>query len=165
MLDPENPDIDSGVEPLNAFYYPKPENGQYRVEVEGDGSYQLDSYLYNEEGEVSKDTHKGLVGDSQKDEFSILIGESSSIEQDLTVGSIIDDLSNAYYQGLISRRPIYRALKRLLSYAQRFLNIGYPNYSKRLLNYALKYVQRFTPRFIDPSASEILQTNLQTLIN
>ena len=74
MLDPENPSTESGVEILNAFYYPKPENGFYQIEITGPpGSYQLDGYIYDQEGEISFSESTGALGEGQTKEGYIFL--------------------------------------------------------------------------------------------
>lgn len=153
-------------ESLGIFLLPKPKDGNYRVEATGEGgTYQLDSYLYNEEGQVVTETFAGLMGEGQTDEFEIIIGETNKAEQKVIFASITEDLDTAYEMGLIKNNALYRVLCKLVYYAQKFSDRGYPGYSKKLLALASRYIKTYTPLLIGPQASKILQTNLQILLN
>jgi hypothetical protein len=59
-------------ETLKILTFQKPNNGKYRLEVTGPkGKYQLDSYLYNTSGKVTKNNFSGSLKGSDTDKFNI----------------------------------------------------------------------------------------------
>lgn len=60
--------------PLSILLYPKPENGNYKLRVKGDpGHYRLDSYLYDKEGKLNKQTFTGEIKDNESDIYPVSI--------------------------------------------------------------------------------------------
>lgn len=120
MSDPANPDEESGVETLNAFYYPKPASEEYAVEIKGDGIYRLDYYIYDDEGNVQVGNSLGEIQENQSDEYTINFNkydvENSFVPQ-ITLESVIsywEEMENASY---IENKGLYTSINRLLENA------------------------------------------------
>jgi hypothetical protein len=65
------PDAKSG-ESLKTVLFEKPTNGKYTLKVSGaKGSYQLDSYLYDTNGKLTKNKFEGSIKGNDIDTFNI----------------------------------------------------------------------------------------------
>jgi hypothetical protein len=120
MTDPDNPDLETGVETLNAFYYPKPESSNYTVRVKGGGVYRLDYYLYGERGSVIKGNSFASVSEDHPDEYVInfdkITLDDSSVPE-ISFESVISFWEEVYDQGYVEGNGIYTSINRLLKNA------------------------------------------------
>lgn len=139
-------DVSGDGKTLNALYLPKPVSGEYKVEVTGNGDYQLDSYLYDIEGNVVTDSHLDSVGTSSKDVF--LIGfnhdiSSNSHINEVTFQFLLNRLQIDSTSGLITHNGAYMSMRNMLENAQ--INYQKGNYvlSKQFLNSAIQKVQYY----------------------
>lgn len=165
IIDPENPSVNSG-ESVKTFMFPAPPDGIYKVVISGLGTYEFDSYIYDEAGNVEKDNFIGILGNSNE-EFNLTLGETSDITHPITIGSIIKDLDEAYFGRLIKNRAVYQNIRVQLILAQRIdlaRSIPRTEVVKRILASARRTIQVYTPLFINPEASNALRENLQILI-
>ncbi|OGM31045.1 hypothetical protein A2630_00015 [Candidatus Woesebacteria bacterium RIFCSPHIGHO2_01_FULL_44_10] len=165
---PLEDDIDGGADngqPLNVFLLPQPPNGEYEIQINGNGFYQLDSYFYNREGEVHQDSQDGYA--SGQDTFRASLGEENGIDEEVSFESVIAEIEAAWQDGLITNRALYKSLRKLVATAQRFNQMPprWHKYSRHYLEIALRYLDYFTPRLIDTEFSEILREELRTLLN
>lgn len=152
-------------EELRIFLLPTPTQGNYTLEATGSGIYQLDSYLYGLEGDVRTDSSNGILQEGQIDEFLVTIGETSGAQPVVTIGTIIEDLNNSWNQGLIRKESIYRFLLRQLQLTKKFIDMNRITLAKVHLRIILTHIRLFTPKFIEQSASDVLQTDIHSLIN
>ncbi|MBI1864032.1 C39 family peptidase [Candidatus Woesebacteria bacterium] len=161
-------DLDSSpanTNSLNTFAYPKPTDGNYKVKLSGNnGSYQLDSYLYNRNGELTLNSYNGLISDGEVDQFLMTSGNTPKSIQIVSIDSIIEDLDNAYNLGLINNKGIYRALRADLLVGKRFIDKGKIGLAKLALGLEIAGIKRATPKFIEQNASDILISEIKILI-
>ncbi|MEM2145688.1 MAG: hypothetical protein QW279_10025, partial [Candidatus Jordarchaeaceae archaeon] len=167
MLDPEEPNSVSGVEILNAFYYPKPESGVYEIIISGNGVYQADYFLYDPEGNVKTGSIFGSVSDSEPDTFSINLDKDNldlSEAPPVNFESLLSYWDDIYKDGHISNHGLYTSVKKLIENASK--NEGKDkNISTRiLLEIALERVKFSTPTYIDPIASEYMQRQIKIIL-
>ncbi|OGM56259.1 hypothetical protein A3F62_03335 [Candidatus Woesebacteria bacterium RIFCSPHIGHO2_12_FULL_44_11] len=165
---PLEDDVDGGADSgqsLNVFLLPQPPNGEYEIQINGNGFYQLDSYFYNREGEVHQDSQDGYA--SGQDTFRASLGEENGIDEEVSFESVIAEIEAAWQDGLITNRALYKSLRKLVATAQRFNQMPprWHKYSRHYLEIALRYLDYFTPRLIDTEFSEILREELRTLLN
>ena len=169
----ENPLIDNiGGEPLNeeslgVYMYPKPESGNYRAEVSGGtSSYQLDSYLYDKNGNVYTSEKNGAITEKETDVYLLSISKDNSDNSSISVISfdeILKDLKTAYKNHKIKRGSVYRIFIRLVTSAKRYHGWGRTYIAKQMLSMSNKYLIMFTPRFINPETSSLLQIKISLL--
>jgi len=168
--DTNNPGQDTGLDILNVFYYPQPNPNLYNVKVEGEGVYQLDYYLYDENGKVKVGNLFGVQDSSNTDLFDInfndLDSENSTIPQ-FSFYSLQDNWQKLYYFGYIKNQGFYNAVNRLIENALKNKDKGRGGASNILLEIVLQKVKLFTPNLISESVSinfqkqiEILQSSL-----
>jgi hypothetical protein len=169
----ENPltdDVGGGLlnsESLGIFLYPKPESGIYSVHISGSiGAYKLDSYLYDESGNVYTSENNGAITEEETDVYLLSISKDNSDNSNISEVSfdeILKDLNTAYKNHKIKRRSVYRILVRLVTSAKRYNGWGRTYVDKQMLSMSNKYLVMFTPRFIDPETSSLLQIKITLL--
>lgn len=155
-----------GGESLGIFLFPTPAHGNYKLEVSGPNNrYTLDAYLYDKGGNVTQSSLDGLISKAQKDEFTIFIGETSGIKQEITIDSIIQDLDTSWNYRLIKNNGFYRALRFELTTVKKLLFIRQNKSAKKFLIGVFRQIKSATPFLIDSKTSQILQKNIQILID
>lgn len=162
-----NTDQQPNLPILKVFMLPKPQEGNYKVEIlNSDNPYFLDSYLYNLDGEITSSSFERITPGKTPDIFNIVYSKSPKIHAtETTFDSILDDLENIYNLNEIKNKFIYKILKREI-FMSKFLykkNKIIP--TKNLLKNASNHVKMFTTRYISKNISNILISNLNFLIN
>ncbi|KKQ97771.1 MAG: hypothetical protein UT24_C0012G0083 [Candidatus Woesebacteria bacterium GW2011_GWB1_39_12] len=168
MMDPDNPDLDSGVETLNAFYYPKPDIGNYEVEIYGDGVYQLDYYFFNNNGEIKIGSYFGSTTDESSDLLEIYFDNedlNNIIVSEVNFESVLSFFDDIYKDGYISNHGLYTSIHQLIENSQKNNDKGQGISSKILMELALQKVRFATPQFISDNVSLYLQKQIEILIN
>ncbi|HWA51924.1 MAG TPA: C39 family peptidase [Patescibacteria group bacterium] len=150
--------------PLKIFMFPKPINGNYKIEVSGNGIYELDSYLYDANGNVNLNKINGILGNNETDNYQITIGQKNSTNENLTINSIIQDLFDAKNQNKIKSQYVYDETLLLLNTANKALSFNQTLAAKNTLNAAIQFLKSQTPKGIDNQTSQILQSEIQNLI-
>lgn len=139
---------------IKIFEFAKPLSGKYKVEVRGNGIYELDSYLYDQNGNPTVNKTKGIVDSNQVDKFQIIIGQVNSISQNLTINSIADDWNGTQNN-----------ITAMFTNAKKLIANNDTKPAKVLLGNAIKFIKSYTPQSIDGQTSQILQSETQNLIN
>ncbi|KKP40717.1 hypothetical protein A2130_04015 [Candidatus Woesebacteria bacterium GWC2_33_12] len=142
---------------LLVLTFEKPADGIYKLKLTGPtGDYVLDSYLYDENGNVTQNSFPGILFANDLDTYNINYNSQNKVA--VTIDEIIKDLDNAYSDKLIKNRGIYQTIKVHLQIYKR-----YPN--KIIIRSLINQIRMYTPRFIDQTYSLILQQNLLSLID
>ena len=193
----EGPIVEEGTttengETLSILLFSKPTNGSYTLSVGGGGgSYQLDVYLYDEEGNVIKQNFDGYIFENEKDQYPVSFNTQNNVVT--TYKQILSDLENAYKNKLINydkdyKKPkknkkglrniyklfgrkrlksekVYNSLKKQIEKFEKYYKKG--EYSKaKVILYSVKtQTSWLTPWFIDSEVSLALISNLQALIS
>ncbi len=155
-----NDDIDTNIinnSPVKIVLFPKPINGNYLVKVSGDGTYQLDSYLYDSQGNVTVQKTDGFVDGTNNDSFQIKFGGGNNIIQQITIDSIIDDWKSLY--------PKTNPISVLLLNIKRLTSHGNNKTAKIILRVVFLFIQNQTIKKIDTKIAKILLTEISTLIS
>lgn len=163
IKDPTNPNAESGI-PLKTFMFPTPPDGDYKVIISGEGTYQLDSYIYNEEGNVTNNSFQGILSEGETEKLKIEIGENLQIKPEFTIDSVIQDLDEFWKQGFIRQKHVYQELKFQLLATKKLLAKGKIQPAKAMLLWVKKEISLYTPKYITREASNILRGNLSLLI-
>lgn len=151
---------------LVVFQYPTPVQGIYRVEVSsGNGWYQLDSYLYDAQGNPAIKSFTQIITPGQTDTYKITIGPSNETEENITIDTIIQDLDAGWQNGLITKRTLYEQMRRQLLSAKSRIVYDKPDFAKRDLEQVLREINIYTPRFIDRAFSRFLSNNIQLILS
>lgn len=164
LVDDVNNSTTSGS-PLKIFMFPKPSSGNYKVQVSGNGIYELDSYLYDTVGNVNIQKTQGITSNNQTDEFIETIGLTNSTKQTITIDQLIIEWDNAKTQNQIKKPIIYTTIKAALTLVKDLLNHQSIKLAKLTLIGTIELLKLNTPNCIDESVSKILQSELLVLIN
>lgn len=160
--------IPGNSESLGIYLFPKPENGSYEVQISGPiGNYQLDTYIYDQDGNVNFSESLGTLGESESDTYLINLNKINSEESsisEVSFESLLNDLDEAYGEGIITKKGVYFLLRALIQAAKRSYESGRIHASKILLNVAKKEIIKVTPRFIEQETSLYLQTKINLLL-
>lgn len=163
LLDDIGKEEKSG-ESLNTYLAPKPEEGNYYVEITGNGFYQLDSYLYDEFGTPRLSENKGYVNQSSPDTFLITISKENQISQTVSREQILSDLEHLYKAGHFKNRGTYLAIKKLIEMSRKFNDRGLVEQSNKLLFLTIRFISLYTPAQISPEAAEIIKNQILLLM-
>lgn len=164
-------DVDgsSSTELLKILYYPKPEDGVYKVNITNptkvDGMYDLDLYFYDDLANVKipiDDFSYSLdAGDTDLFFFEYL--KSDGLQEDIVSFSILQNIVWEFYQdGKIANKGIAKAIVRMTKYTEKF-SVKSPWMSTKIINVLRKYIIRHTPRLISTVASESLIEKLSLI--
>ncbi|MBU0569775.1 C39 family peptidase, partial [Patescibacteria group bacterium] len=143
--DPEDPSLET----LNVFLYPYPDKnpGDYVISITGDGEYQLDSYLYDNVGDVTVDSHTDAV--TPEGEDSYLIHFDNDVQAILPTSipeafqSLIGLLDDALFNELLLRDGVYVSTKKLVENSLRLYNEDNIFASKVLLGVVQEKIAKF----------------------
>ncbi|WKZ25905.1 MAG: C39 family peptidase [bacterium] len=153
--DLENTSNTSG-EVLKVLIFEKPKGSSYTLNVSGaSGSYELDSYMYSIDGNVTMNKFSGSLMGGDTDIYNIKFNSKSKVK--LSIDGILLNLDNAYKNKLIKNKGIYQSIKMHIKFYQRF-------HSDNIIKFLIKHIKRLTPRFIDTTYSLNLRQDLTTLI-
>jgi len=152
-------------DPVKIFFLPTPEIGSYTAKLTGSpGSYQFDSYLYDQQGNVVKNTFSGLLSNSEEDKFLIQYQTIGKTVPLVTIDTILQDLEDGYSQGLI-KKQVYAPLKIGLLNAKKLINKNQKFAAKALLKSLLVVIKTAPNKYLDKVARNILKTDIETLIS
>lgn len=139
LIDDVNGQATSG-DILKIFLFQNPTIGVYLIEVEGAGSFQLDAYLYDEEGnliEGSPQTSIGLVLEEKPASLYLNYDKdpnTPSIETETTFESTLQDLEISWFLDWISNEGIYQSLQSKLLAARKAAGSSKNKILKSFLN-------------------------------
>lgn len=165
--DDEN--LNSG-ETLKSFYYPKPVNGNYKIIIEGNGSYQFDIFVYDEHGEAKVENIVDSTSQGNKDEYLINfrkenINETVVPQLNYSFEAILDDIENLYKSKEIKNNGLYNSVKSQVQVARKhFTNNKLIVSEIHLWSANLKLLVATTDK-IEEDASDLLQTKLKLIID
>jgi N-acetylneuraminic acid mutarotase len=150
-------------EPLSILIFSKPPPGEYTLEITGPtGPYQLDSYLYDIDGNVTQNIFNGYIFDSEKDTYLIYFNRNKNVG--ISYSEIYKSLQMAFENRYIFNKGILTAIKAQIQASEKLIsnNMIFP--SKIIIQTLIKQIQNLTPKFIDPEFSLSLQSDLKSLI-
>ena len=151
--------------PIKIYYYPKPTSGKHSVvlSTSGKSPYQLDEYLYDENGNVFKKTESGNLNGT-KDTFIINFDKSDSTNtktEKITFDYIKKEIIAAYKLKKIKNVGIYTALLGGLEIAKNSHN---KSFTKAALDSMILIISK-DRKNIDSAFASILISDIQSLKN
>lgn len=165
MADPANPDSNGDVETLNAFYLPKPESGNYNVQIIGDGVYQMDIYTYDMQGNLKTGTvfGNGSQYDSNNIDFDKLDSQKNLVPNS-SFQSFLTDWNNAYNNGQIYSYGLYNSVKTLIVNTVKLLDKNEYDSAKELINNAKVKIENANSIRMDNETSALFARELDYLL-
>lgn len=156
--------------PLKVIYFAKPETDNYTVEVFSNNSsrYQLDGYLYDQDGNIKLFSEKGIVGVGIIDSYSILfnkinIDQSVVTKPITTFTTLLSDVDYLHQSGNITKKGTYNFLIRKISQAQLY-ELTDPQRAIDLLTGVRQQLIDYKKRGIDVFASNYIISEISLLI-
>ena len=140
---------------LNLLTVAKPEFGRYKIIVNSDKHYFIDSYLFNKNGVSVDGTQNSFENRLRTDVFYFDIGRENSSPEKLTFEYIKKRLNYWSNQNVIST-ALNKNIKLQLELAEKRYNLGDKKTVKPTLNAVVKLINRSTPKLISVSASKDL---------
>lgn len=154
-------EIKSG-EKLSILLLPKPQNGKYKLRVSGNSEpYILDTYLYDKEGNVVKQQFKGLISDSETDQYIVEFCSYSSVS--VTFDFLLDKLEKGYQNREIKNWRVYYMLKNQIKTSKRYYLNNKTLFAKLILFQVKKEINWLKPYFITPEFSQTILSALNSL--
>ncbi len=101
---------------VKMLHFQKPDSGQYTVVISSNTSnaYVLQSYEYDENGNVKQGSFSGVVGNGNSDtyllNFSKENSNNSTVEPYVTFSSLKNDIKTYYSLGKIKKYVVYKLL-------------------------------------------------------
>lgn len=149
---------DTTNQTLKIVLLPKPNQNNYLIQISGNGSYQLESYIYDQNGNNKYNNFIGLVNQNNPDFLKITIGEKDKlITQLITIDSIIKDWENLSFK--------YNPITTLLTNSKKLIYKGNNYAAKSTLKATSLYFQNQISKSVDYRTSQALQTEISTLSN
>lgn len=140
---------------VSVLLFAKPSNSNYKLKVEGPkGNYELKTYLYDNNGNVTNNSFKGLLFGNDTDIYNI---KYSTHNISMSITEILFDLNTAYKNKLIKNKQIYESIKSQILMYKKY-------HFTPIIKSLILQIKLLTPKFIDYHYSQTLQQNLQNLI-
>lgn len=156
--------IPSG-ERLVTLMYAQPPNGLYKVKVNGPyEDYQLDAYLYDDNGNFTGKKFEGVNGQGY-DTFAIQVDEEQGIYDINRVISLVELKENweNFYRARLIKFPLYRLVVAQLNNAQKFSDRNNIIKVKNSLRLIQGVIKSLTPIFIDEHTGEVILEQIRAL--
>ena len=162
----------SNGETLKALYYKQPLAGNYLLKITSpnNASYQLDSYMYDQEGNGGQlPSNTGVISTTDTDLYEISSdpssSENSSVQLKVTFETLKNDLKTSYELGWISNHNAYVALTAEASVAERLVEKNRKPLAQLMLKVMLGKLKLFKNKSVNPEAYELLKQDIDSLIN
>lgn len=161
----------SGAETLKVIYFKHPPTENYTLKISSPSnqSYQLDSYVYNQNGVGEIQTSEGVTGPTDTDSFSLNYDkeatESSELAPVVTFDSLQSDIASAYELGWITNKGVYNSLFKKVEKAEMNLNSGDIIGTQDLLNSLQNELSAQRGKYITEDGYLLLFEVTQNLLN
>ncbi len=158
-------------QPLRMLWLQETPSGTYTLTVSGNENqtYQLDSYLYDVDGNGGLETITGIVGPNDTDTYTILIDHdvvaNSNIQQEVTLDALIHNIQTAHEMGWISKNGLATSWISLATNAQKHAEADRKTAAKQMLSNISKGLDQFKTKFVTQDAYDLLYPQVQSLIN
>jgi hypothetical protein len=153
-------ELSGGGKVLKSFYLPKPQGGQYKVEITGNGNYFLESFLYDIDGNVNNKQNPDAVTPGSKNVYLINFNHDTSTNttnDKITFNFLLQRFDTDKTAALITNNGAYTSIRNMIENAQKqFDKKNYLN-SKQFLTSAKEKIQYYA------SIGGINQTEALTL--
>ncbi|MEK7165273.1 MAG: C39 family peptidase [Patescibacteria group bacterium] len=157
----------SGAEPLKLISLKQPPSGLYTLELSAPTlqTFQLDSYIYDNEGEVESETFTGSLvpGISQKLYLTIDHDEVGNSELMTSYDLFRLHIKELYQSGDIKSKTVYNKLLYEANKVEKMSKKG-PTGVRIRLEGVLVYIEGRQIKFLTQEAYQILKSDVQNLL-
>jgi peptidase C39-like protein len=144
----------------------------YLVHVSSDQTtdFNIEMHTLNSDNSAYLNSAQGEVGPDEPKKLKITYKDSeenniTEIHQPPTFNSIRDYIREEYQNGNIKHRGLRNLLLNYLKLAERFHNRGYEKLALRFLNFEIRMVNHFSPKFIEENTANNLILMIEELRN
>ncbi len=163
-------DEDGGVKksgkPMYLYYVTQPESGEYTIEISGNKPYSLQTFFYDVEGEVKKQTANGVVISGEKDLYSASFNKQSASfsmsKEEVSFDNLLLDLEYFYSVKKLKNRGIYMALSEKVKQAKHFSTKN-KKVAKQIMDSFLSQLEGNRKSEVAEDAYQILKSQGQAL--
>jgi hypothetical protein len=156
--------------PLRFLYIPKPNNGNYSLELTSSqvNNYQMDLYLYDRDGNVKIVNTSGIVGGQDLDKYLISFNKntssSSSSSQNITFDTLIQDLHSLRQLNELNL-GVYKSLLALAESAKKLSsNSATKKASANILKQMDMHISLLKNKGVTQNAYNILHKDIQAIL-
>jgi len=155
---------------LKMFRFQNPPSGTYTFTVSGNQNqtYQLDTYIYDIDGNGGVQTTTGTVGPNNTETFSIVFdttsATNSTIDKNITFDVLRADIQAAYELKWITQR-VRRSLLRFVRNAERAHQLGRIETAKNVLIVMKNALASLNGHTLNQEAYDLLSDDLNYLLN
>ena len=163
IIDDMDPLNTESSDTLKTFLLPAPANGFYQLKVSGTGSYKLDSYLYNKDGNVTTNSYTGNITGTKPDNFLLTVSESGRDISPISFNSLFDDIDKAWKSRQIINMSLYKLIRNQVSTSKNLYDRGRTKLAKIQLSFVYNVVRFSPPYRIKPQTSSHLLAKISLL--
>lgn len=156
--------------PVKIIYYPQPQTDTYRINVVsvGNQAYELDSYLYDENGEVNAASFTGILDETTEESFTVEFDKNdasaSATKNFVTFEEFYQDIKTAQEMGLLNRISTH-LLNVSLKNIENDFNKDKKAQAIKKLDILKKVIEKLPKRDANEQIITILMTDLEGLGN
>lgn len=161
----------SGAEQQKMLFLKHPPSGKYTLKISAlnNQTFQLDTYLYDQNGDGGLKTFTGIVGPNDTDTFSINIdpenSENSIIQNQITFLTLINDINTSFRLKWI-KKPAYKFLLPQAKLAQKFYQKNKKLFVKKILEGMLMQLKIFSElNLVNTEAYKLLKFDIEYLLS
>lgn len=152
---------------LNSFSLPQPSAGDYKINLLGNGLYQLDTYIYDLNGNAYLGNSFGSLANGITKSITIHVDNSAiqnSSIPDTSFDSFLKDWKDAYSVGKIKGQGLYVSVRELVKEAEKLNNRNRKVTSRVVLRLAKGLIIFATPKRIDQTTSTVFVKQIDYLL-
>lgn len=105
------------------YYVSQPESGEFTIEISGNKPYSLQTFFYDVNGEVKKQTADGVVVNNKKDSYMVIFNKqnasTSSSKEKVSFDNLLYDIEYFYSIKKIKLKVLYLLLREEVEYAKK----------------------------------------------
>ena len=149
---------------IGVFYLPKPQNGNYKIHASKDGIYTIESYMYNNQGDLTKKDIKGIL-DNNTQTIYINYGDKYNFSKEIDINLIINEVKAAFYGKMIYKKMIYKQIINQLKTVKYFIQRNKLSAARHILKVLKIKLFIFNKKnYINSEAVKILLLDISNLI-
>ncbi|MBU0998069.1 C39 family peptidase [Patescibacteria group bacterium] len=148
---------------IGIFYLPKPQNGNYKIDASKKGIYTIESYMYNNQGDLTKKDIRGILNNNTQTIY-INYGDKYNFSKEIDINIIINEVKTAFYEKMIYKKMIYKQITNQLNIAKYFIQRNKLRAARHILKVLEIKLFIFNERnYINSETAKILLLDISSL--